>query len=87
MKAMGCNEPGIKGYCAAYDSFSLAKLCAHYSGTTTHLSQELANLGDKKMRWFYMPVDQDEYLKEIWACRHSAYRRCGGFMVSLHRKS
>ena len=91
MNAMDCNQPGIEGYCAAFHVQTLQVLCAHYSSNTTSLDQELSTSNAREMmymRYLYMPIDQDEYIKEIWAVQYpgSPLIDSTGLMVSLHRE-
>ncbi|KAI0434048.1 hypothetical protein F5Y09DRAFT_328644 [Xylaria sp. FL1042] len=71
MMSFDCNKPTTDGYSAAICGLHVAKLYTHHSGTTsTNFYRDMDGVSSS-MLWMYMPVDQDEYLKEIWAIKAS----------------
>ncbi|KAI1820331.1 hypothetical protein F4861DRAFT_73742 [Xylaria intraflava] len=66
MTSFDCNKPMIDGYSAGICGFYIAKLHSHHSGTSTNFYRDIDGLS-RSILWMYMPVDQDEYLTEIWA--------------------
>lgn len=80
MNFIDCNGPGIEGYSAAICGSHISKLYAHHSGTDMTSYEELGGMAND-MLWLYMPIDQDECLRELWAIR-PAGAGCVGLMVS-----
>ncbi|KAK1772530.1 hypothetical protein QBC33DRAFT_13986 [Phialemonium atrogriseum] len=80
MSFFDCNRPGTEGYSAAICGFHLSKLYAHHSATCTRFYEELDTVCSD-MLWVYMPIDQDEYLKEVWVIRHPG----AGFLALMVR--
>lgn len=79
---MDCNKPSIEGYSAAICGRHISKLYACHSGTNTPFYEELDRVSTG-MLWMYMPVDQDEYLSELWAINPMG-AGCIALMVSSH---
>ena len=68
MSAVECNMPGIEGYGVALNLFSPAGLYAHHGGIDPRLRQKFDCISSEiGFHWLYMPVDQGEYLRELWA--------------------
>ncbi|KAI0490551.1 hypothetical protein F4859DRAFT_520317 [Xylaria cf. heliscus] len=66
MTYFDCNKPTIDGYSAAICGFHIAKLYAHHTDTSANFYKDIDDIDDDIL-WMYMPIDQDEYLSEIWA--------------------
>ncbi|POR35542.1 Uncharacterized protein TPAR_04278 [Tolypocladium paradoxum] len=70
MSFFDCNKPSTEGYSAAICGLHISKLYAHHPGTNSSFYEELDNVSSS-MLWIYMPIDQDEYLADVWAIRHA----------------
>lgn len=79
MDYMDCNRPDTEGYTAAIRGYYISKLYAHQSDTRTRLYEELDSCCNYLI-FLYMPIDQDEYIKEIWGICAGA--RFSSLMVS-----
>lgn len=70
MNFFDCNKPGTEGYSAAILGLHISKLCAHHPGINKGFYEE-ADTVSSSMLWIHMPMDDDEYLAEVWAIRHT----------------
>lgn len=85
MKFIECNKPGIEGYSVGLCGFHISKLCAHYTGAKTPFYDELDKVSNVTL-WIHMPIDQDEYLMELWMIWHRG-PGCVALIVRFLRRS
>ena len=65
MDAVHCNTPTTTGYSVALSGYAdVLRLYSHSTGTTVDWYEELE--GNPSVAWMYMPVDQGEFLTEMW---------------------
>ncbi|CRK19048.1 hypothetical protein BN1708_012501 [Verticillium longisporum] len=85
MSSFDCNKPTTHGYSAAINGLHIAKLYAHHSGASRSDFGDVDAVSSSTL-WMYMPVEQDEYLKEIWAIKTSASRTVALMFLTSHER-
>lgn len=69
MSSLDCNAPLTSGYSAAISGFRISKMYAHRWDTSASFYSDLDSSSNFTL-WMYMPVDENEYLSQIWVIRH-----------------
>ncbi|KAJ2988537.1 hypothetical protein NUW58_g3920 [Xylaria curta] len=86
MTPFDCNMPATDGYSVAIFGYNIGKLCAHRSGMSTNFYKDMDNISCSVL-WMYMPVDQDEYLREIWAVESSGTGFDALLLITSHKRA
>ncbi|KJZ72249.1 hypothetical protein HIM_08391 [Hirsutella minnesotensis 3608] len=86
MSSLDCNAQLTTGYSVAISGFRISKICAHRWDTSASLHNDLDSSSNCTL-WMYMPIDENEFLSQIWAIRHPECGLAGlMFRTNLDRK-
>ncbi|KAG7100314.1 hypothetical protein HYQ46_012695 [Verticillium longisporum] len=85
MSSFNCNKPTTHGYTVAINGLHTAKLYAHHSGASRSDYGDADTISSYTL-WMYMPVEQGEYLKEIWAIKTSASGTVALMFLTSHER-
>jgi hypothetical protein len=69
MTFVDCNNSTARGYSACWNG-SILHLHAHGEGETMEIYQDFS----PSAIWTYMPIDQGEFISELWARKGRMYR-------------
>jgi hypothetical protein len=65
MRYFVCNAPGTIGYSVAFSASIIVAIHAHGRGDNARGYQDVM-FRNHSLFWMYMPVEQDEYITEIY---------------------